>query len=126
MIEENELFTDYALQIFSSFVSEDLNSMQSILESFKKEGKALDNLFMPGVIYGLMYHMNSMLQLFAIHTGASVDVLLSSYAMDYAIERENLIDNEILNVAKAKKNVERLMQDLKNLENIDLWFDEEN
>lgn len=123
MAEENELYTDYALQIFSTFISEDLNSMHSVLESFKNDGKSLDVLFMPGVIYGLMYHMNSLLQLFSIHANTPVEVLLSSYAMDYAIEREELLDNNILNVAKARKSLDELMQNFSDISNIDDWLE---
>lgn len=118
MSEENELYTDYALQIFSSFINQDIETMSAILESFKDEGKSIDHLFMPGVIYGLMYHMQMLLELFSVHTTVPVEKLLSSYAMDYAVAREDLLDNKILNVAKAKEGVEKLLEELKNIEDL--------
>lgn len=117
MTEENELYTDYALQIFSSYVSQDIDSMSSVLESFKNDGKNIDHMFLPGVIYGLMYHMRTMLELFSLYSKAPIDLLLSSYAMDYAIAREDLLDNNVLNVAKSREEINKLIQYLQDVEN---------
>ena len=122
---ENDLYTDYALQLFSSYMSEDVETMHSVLESFKNEDKNVDNLFMPGMIYGLMYHMGTMIRLISEQTGAPVDVLLSSYAMDYAIAREELLNNPLLNVSKAKESFENLIEELKKIEDLEWLFNSE-
>lgn len=118
MNSDNDLYTDYALQLFSSYVSDDLDSMHSILESFKKDGKALDSIFMPGVIYGLMYHFGTWLKIVSDRTDIPMEKLLSDYALDYAIVRESLLSNPLLNVSKARENLEQLIEQLNNIEDL--------
>lgn len=124
MAEKDDLYTDYALQMFSSYVSEDLNTMETLLESFKDEDKNIDELFMPGLIYGLMYHMATIFKLVSKATDTPVDKLLSDYAMDYAVAREHLIDNPLLNVSKAKLAMEQILDAIKQIE--DMFDDDDN
>lgn len=107
-------------------MSEDTETMHSVLESFKHENKNFDNLFMPGVIYGLMYHMGTLIRLVSHQTGAPVEVLLSSYAMDYAVAREELLNNPLLNVSKARESFEHLVDELKKIEDLESWLDSDN
>ena len=123
MAEKDDLYTDYALQMFSSYVSEDLNTMETLLESFKDEEKNVDEIFMPGLIYGLMYHLSTVFKLVSKATGTSVDKLLSDYAMDYAIAREYLMDNPLLNVNKAKLAMEQILDAINQIEQM---FDDED
>ena len=124
MAEKDDLYTDYALQMFSSYVSEDLNTMETLLESFKDEDKNIDELFMPGLIYGLMYHMATIFKLVSKATDTPVDKLLSDYAMDYAVAREHLMDNPLLNVNKAKLAMEQILDAIKQME--DMFDDDDN
>jgi hypothetical protein len=110
MAEDNELYTDYALQIFSSYIANDLTSMDLILQSFKSDGKAIDDMFMPGLIYGLMFHWSNTLSLISRATGTDVEKLLSDYAMDYAVAREELLDNPLLNVYKAREILNQIIE----------------
>lgn len=126
MTSENDLYTDYALQLFSSYMSRDMSTMQSVLESFKEEDKNIDSLFMPGVIYGLMYHMGTLIKMVSEQTGVPIEVLISSYAMDYAVAREDLLDNPLLNVGKAKENFESFVEELKKLEDLENLFSSED
>lgn len=123
MAEKDDLYTDYALQMFSSYVSEDLNTMETLLESFKDEDKNVDELFMPGLIYGLMYHMATVFKLVSKATNTPVDKLLSDYAMDYAVAREHLIDNPLLNVSKAKLAMEQILDAINQIEQM---FDDDD
>ena len=116
MTEQQDLYTDYALQIFSSYLNEDMSSMEYILESFKDDGKNVDDMFMPGLIYGLMYHLASVFKLVAFGTEVPINKLLSDYAMDYAIAREELLDNPLLNVHKAREVLNQILQTVKELE----------
>lgn len=127
MAEDNELYTDYALQIFSSYVKNDLTSMDLVLQSFKGDGKAMDDMFMPGLIYGLMFHWSNTLSLISSATGTDVEKLLSDYAMDYAVAREDLLDNPLLNVYKAREVLTQILDAMneitKSLEDIEDEYD---
>jgi hypothetical protein len=116
MADKNDLYTDYALQIFSSYISEDMNSMEKILESFKDDEKNIDDMFMPGLIYGLMYHMATIMRLVSHATDTPVDKLFADYAMDYAIAREDLLDNPLLNVHKAREVLNQMLEAMKEID----------
>jgi len=112
MAETEDLYTDYAIQIFSSYMIEDINSMTMVLESFKNDGKDVDDLFLPGLIYGLLYHLGTFIRLVSNATEVPVEKLLSDYAMDYAIAREQLLLNPLLNVNKAKDLMKQMIKEL--------------
>lgn len=118
MTERQDLYTDYAIQIFSSYLIEDIASMQMVLESFKNEGKETDDIFLPGLIYGLLYHLGSFLRLVSDASDVPVERILSDYAMDYAIAREHLLDNPLLNVSKAKNVLDQILLELKEIEDL--------
>jgi len=112
MPKTEDLYTDYAIQIFSSYMIEDINSMTMVLESFKNDGKDVDDLFLPGLIYGLLYHLGTFIRLVSNATEVPVEKLLSDYAMDYAIAREQLLLNPLLNVNKAKDLMKQMIKEL--------------
>jgi hypothetical protein len=118
MAETEDLYTDYAIQIFSSYMIEDINSMTMVLESFKNDGKDVDDLFLPGLIYGLLYHLGTFIRLVSNATDVPVEKLLSDYAMDYAIAREQLLLNPLLNVNKAKDLMKQMIKELELIEEI--------
>jgi hypothetical protein len=118
MTERQDLYTDYAIQIFSSYLIEDIASMQMVLESFKNEGKESDEIFLPGLIYGLLYHLGSFIRLVSEASDVPVERILSDYAMDYAIAREHLLDNPLLNVSKAKGVLDKILLELKEIEDL--------
>lgn len=114
----DDLYTDYALQIFSSYMIEDITSMRLVLESFKQEGKESDDIFLPGLIYGLLYHLGTFIRLVSQASDVPVERLLSDYAMDYAIAREKLLENPLLNVSKASDVLQKLVAELKEIEDL--------
>jgi hypothetical protein len=116
MPEIEDLYTDYAIQIFSSYMIEDISSMTMVLESFKNDGKDVDDLFLPGLIYGLLYHLGTFIRLVSNATDIPVEKLLSDYAMDYAIAREQLLLNPLLNVNKAKDLMKQMIKELELIE----------
>jgi hypothetical protein len=118
MSNKNDLYTDYALQMFSSYISDDLSSMEYVLESFKKDGKNIDDMFMPGLIYGLLYHLGQIFRLVSVGTDVPLEKLLSDYAMDYALARELLMDNPLLNVHRAREVLEQILSTVKELEEL--------
>lgn len=114
----DDLYTDYALQIFSSYMIEDITSMRLVLESFKQEGKEADDIFLPGLIYGLLYHLGTFIRLVSQASDVPVEKLLSDYAMDYAIVREKLLENPLLNVSKASDVLQKLIAELREIEDL--------
>ena len=126
MAELEDLYTDYAIQIFSSYMIEDVMSMKMVLESFKSDGKDSDELFLPGLIYGLLYHLGTFIKLVSNATSLPVEKLLSDYAMDYAIAREQLLLNPLLNVNKAKGLMEQMIKELELFEEMYKEFPDSN
>ena len=126
MAEQEDLYTDYAIQIFSSYMIEDVMSMKMVLESFKNDGKDSDSLFLPGLIYGLLYHLGTFIKLVSNATSLPVEKLLSDYAMDYAIAREQLLLNPLLNVNKAKGLMEQMIKELELFEEMYKEFPDSN
>jgi hypothetical protein len=126
MPEIEDLYTDYAIQIFSSYMIEDVMSMRMVLESFKNDGKDVDDLFLPGLIYGLLYHLGTFIRLVSNATGVPVEKLLSDYAMDYAIAREQLLLNPLLNVNKAKGLMKQMIKELELIEEMYKEFPDSN
>lgn len=118
MANENDLYTDYALQIFSSYMVEDVMSMKIILDSFKEDGKGSDVLFLPGLIYGLLYHLGTFITIVSESSEVPVENLLSDYAIDYAMKREHLLLNPLLNVNKAGGMFEKIVEELKMIEDM--------
>lgn len=118
MVEKEDLYTDYALQIFSSYMIEDVMSMKLVLESFKDEGKDEDNLFLPGLVYGLLYHLATFVKLVSQASDVPAEKLLSDYAMDYAVAREHLLKNPLLNVSKSKEVLDKIISELKSIEDM--------
>lgn len=108
MTEDDDLYTDYALQMFSSFMSGDLESTQQMFKSYKDEGKAEDPLFMPGVIYGMIYHLQTLFSSISELTGISEDEVVSNYALAYAGIREELSMNTLFSVKKAREAVSNI------------------
>jgi hypothetical protein len=97
---------------------EDITSMRLVLESFKQEGKESDDIFLPGLIYGLLYHLGTFIRLVSQASDVPVERLLSDYAMDYAIAREKLLENPLLNVSKASDVLQKLVAELKEIEDL--------
>jgi hypothetical protein len=121
MAQEDDLYTDYALQLFASFASEDLATMASLIESFKDDDNNSDPFFMPGVIYGLMYHMMSIMKSVANQYDTTVENLLSIYAVDYAVAREDLLDSPLLNVRMVKENISNILAEIEKISDDDYF-----
>lgn len=119
MAEDQDLFTDYALQLYSSFQTGDLQSIQYLLDSFKNDGKNLDAVFLPGLIYGLMFHFQSVINMLCDHVGITPKEFLERYALGYSLAREDLLKSPFFNVKAAKENLERMIALFEELESIE-------
>lgn len=126
MGQDQELFTDYAMQMFSSYQSDDIEGMQNLLTSFLDDGTGEDIVFLPGLVYGLMFHMKSMMVMFADVMDVDPKFLLEKYALGYSMIREDLLNNPFLNVGEVRKHMDEirnLLKDVENLNSIEDLFD---
>jgi hypothetical protein len=135
MTENSDLYTDYALQMFSSYVKGDPEASDSMFASFRSEGKNTDAVFMPGLIYGLIYHLDSLMDAMAKFLGLDIEEFLEQYALAYAQERHTLVGQTLFDVEMAQRAVDSfnsLDERLKDLESPsadtfqDLTEDEKN
>jgi hypothetical protein len=65
-----------------------------------------------------LYHLGSFIRLVSEASDVPVERILSDYAMDYAIAREHLLDNPLLNVSKAKGVLDKILLELKEIEDL--------
>lgn len=105
----DDLFTDYALQMFSSYMSQDFKATQMLFDSLMDEGKHIDETFMPGVIFGLMYHLKTMMNSIAAMLEENLEDVLATYAVHYAMNRDLIKESPFMNVATAKDAIDELI-----------------
>ena len=87
---QDELFTDYAMQLFNAHCGEDSHDMIKFLVN-SLEDDAQDNpAFLPGLVFGCMVHMLMMTQVIALEKGISVQEATSSYVKMYQGNRIHL------------------------------------
>ena len=87
---KDQLFTDYALQLFNAHCSENSQEMiKYLINSLEEE--AMDNeAFMPGLVFGCMVHMLMMSQMLALEKEISTDESVAAYIKMYQKNRVNL------------------------------------
>lgn len=87
---KDQLFTDYALQLFNAHCSDDSQELIKYLINSLEEEATSNDAFMPGLIFGCMVHMLMMSQTIALEKGLSLDESVSSYIKMYQKNRSNL------------------------------------
>jgi len=87
---KDQLFTDYALQLFNAHCSDDSQELIKYLINSLEEEATNNNAFMPGLIFGCMVHMLMMSQALALEKGLSLDESVSSYIKMYQKNRSSL------------------------------------
>lgn len=118
MTEDQELFTDLSLQLFNSFLSGDISSMKQLLESFKSYNEEYDFIFLPGLLYGLMYHMSVFVSMLEESHSMDKENIMSDYGIEYAVTREKLLSNPLLHPKKALEKVYEMMDMMEKFEKI--------
>lgn len=83
--ENDDLFTDYALQLLSAFLDENQGTVTELMSSYELE-KGNEMSFMPGVIYGCMIHMSLFIATIADQYDISPKEAFKMYAMSYNSE----------------------------------------
>lgn len=89
-----EMFTDYAMQILTAYMTEDETIIESLMQSYSD--KEWNNpAFMPGVMFGLIVHFQMIMKSISEMTGHSVEDVFAEYARAYALSRETMMDKFI-------------------------------
>lgn len=87
---KDQLFTDYAMQLFNAHCSENSHEMISFLISSLEEEASDNEAFFPGLVFGCMVHMLMMIQVISIEKEISVNEAVSEYIDMYQKNRIGL------------------------------------
>lgn len=87
---KDQLFTDYAMQLFNAHCSDNNSDLvKYLIESFEDEAE--DNAaFLPGLVFGCMVHMLMLAQVVSLEKGIPLSEVTSSYTNLYQKNRLNL------------------------------------
>jgi hypothetical protein len=87
---KDQLFTDYAMQLFNAHCSDDSHEMiKYFVDSLEEEAQSND-AFIPGLVFGCMVHMLMMAQIISIEKDVDLKEAVSSYIDMYQKNRVNL------------------------------------
>jgi hypothetical protein len=80
--ENDELYTDIAIQMFSAHIHGESGAIAELMESYGKSYG--DNpTFMPGVVFGFIMHMGILIATLAESTDQSIESVYKSYVDAY-------------------------------------------
>ena len=89
---DDELFTDYALQLFSAFLDEDQSTVAELMSSYELD-KQEQLSFLPGILYGCMIHMGLFMSTIADQNDIPVKEAFKMYALSYNSETRIHLQN---------------------------------
>jgi hypothetical protein len=104
------LYTDYAMQIFSAFLNKETYSIASLLETFDDELE--DPAFVPGILFGFLIHIESLFSTLADLEDTSIPEVFQKYALYYDSIREELEHIQPLKPSFAKQALKELKDEL--------------
>lgn len=87
---KDQLFTDYAMQLFNAHCSDDSHEMIKYLVNSLEEEADDNPAFLPGLIFGCMVHMLMMTQIISIERQSPIDEVTASYVEMYQKNRKDL------------------------------------
>lgn len=87
---QDDLFTDFAMQIFNAHTSQGDENILSVLMDSYKDDATSNPAFLPGVIFGSMVHMYMMIQMIADSRYESIEETIKFYNEAYNKSRKNL------------------------------------
>lgn len=97
-----ELFTDYAMEFISAYLSKDVNILSDLFKSFG-EKEFSNPSFIPGTMFGLIMHINMLLEHIASNTEKTSEEVFQAYAYAYNLSRDEMIKNDVLSPKKASE-----------------------
>lgn len=87
---KDQLFTDYAIQLFNAHCAVDSHQMIKFLVESLEEEAINNEAFLPGLVFGCMVHMLMMMQTIAIEKEIDVEEASSIYIDMYQNNRIKL------------------------------------
>lgn len=109
--ENDELFTDYAMQLYMAFMKEGQKLVEDYIKTLDDEFSS--EIFTPGLVFGLLLHMLLMTKVVSSVTDNSIEETLNLYALEYQDNRRyfsnfptNHPDFAKALIEEAKKNIE--------------------
>lgn len=97
-----ELFTDYAMEFISAYLSNDKEILADLLKSFGKD-EFSNPSFIPGTMFGLVIHISMLLNHIAMMNNETTDESFRAYAYAYNLSRADMMNNDILSPKKANE-----------------------
>lgn len=121
--ENDSLFTDYALEMLAAFLDPDRQTISSLIGSYSS-GNENSAAFLPGVLFGSMYHLSIVMAKIAEALDKSVEEVFQEYAMDYHLHiRDTLKSIKGLHPSYAADYLEKIATSrIENGEELDLEY----
>ena len=97
-----ELFTDYAIEMISAYLSNDMLVFFNLIDSYS-EKEFSNKAFMPGILFAMIVHFTSLINHIADSNNQTVEKTFKDYALSYNVAREGLINHDMLSPKKAEE-----------------------
>ena len=101
-MKEEYLYTDYAMQMLSAFMSKDSDNLKDLFAVMGDEME--DPHFLAGVTFGFLIHIEHLFKSIADAEEVDLDSVFKKYAMHYSTMRDELKTILPLNPQHAKKH----------------------
>ncbi len=93
--QEEYLYTDYAIQIFSAFSNRDISAIVKMFDT--EDGGKRDETFAPGIMFGFMVHLELLFAAIAESNDETPLEAFQEYALHYNSIRDDLKKMVLLN-----------------------------
>ena len=104
------LYTDYAMQIFTAFLNKESMSIADLMNTFEDELD--DPTFVPGLLFAFLIHMESLFTSIADANDESVSETYQKYVLYYDSIRGDLMEISPLRPSFAKSAIEEMKKEL--------------
>lgn len=109
-IKEEYLYTDYAIQMLSAFMNKDTTGLSSLLDSLDNE--IMDSTFLAGVTFGLLVHLEHLINSIAKEKEMDVIDVYQMYALHYSESRDDFKKILPLSPAFTKNKMDEIVKQL--------------
>jgi len=86
--ENDDLFTDYAMQLFMAFMREGKPLVEEYMKTLEQEFLTNES-FTPGLVFGMLMHMMLLIKVISTINDTEIEETLSLYALEYNDNRKH-------------------------------------